>query len=100
MSNYKITMKSIESIIEKEPSVSDEYKYLGVMYEDRYKSTPDNPKFYGKSYLYKTQQNLKEGQVITLNNSRVVVNRWDISKEDAEKEAAQCGYTLEALKEI
>ena len=34
---------------------NDDFKYVSVMFEDRINSTPENPKFYGKDYLYKTR---------------------------------------------
>ena len=35
---------------------NDDFKYVSVMFEDRINSTPENPKFYGKDYLYKTKR--------------------------------------------
>lgn len=82
----------------------EEYNYVSVMFEDKFNSTPENPKFYGKDYLYRTKQDLKEGQIVELEtdygHSKVVVYRTNIDKKQAYKEANEIGYELEDLKEI
>lgn len=84
---------------------NDDYKYVSVMFEDRISSTPENPKFYGKDYLYKTKRtDLQEGQVIDLDtiygHSKVVIYRTNIDKAQAYKEVNEIGYELDDLKEI
>ena len=83
---------------------NEEYKYISVMFEDKFNSTPENPKFYGKDYLYRTKQDLKEGQIVELDtdygHSKVVVYRTNIDKKDAYREANEIGYELDDLKEI
>ena len=37
--------------------MENEYQVVGLMFEDRFYSTPDNPRFYGKIYEYKTKSN-------------------------------------------
>ena len=80
------------------------FKYITVMFEDKFNSTPENPKFYGKDYLYKTKRELKEGQIIDLDtnygHSKVVVYKSNISEEKALLEANNIGLSLEDLKEI
>lgn len=62
--------------------------YIGVMFESRYDSTLDNPKFYGKVYEYKTTKNLKEGEVIYIETqygkSRVCVIKENIPENELE----------------
>ena len=83
---------------------NEEYNYVSIIFEDKFNSTPENPQFYGKDYLYKTKQNLKEGQIIELDtdygHSKVVVYRTNIPKNEADKKANEIGYELEDLKEI
>ena len=80
------------------------FKYITVMFEDKFNSTPENPKFYGKDYLYKTKRELKEGQIIDLDtnygHSKVVVYKSNIPEEKALLEANNIGLSLEDLKEI
>ena len=57
-----------------------ELHYVGLMFESKYGSTKENPKFYGKVYEYKTRRELKEGQVIT------IPTRWGLSKVCVVKE--------------
>lgn len=82
----------------------NDFKYVSIMFEDKFNSTPENPQFYGKDYLYKTKKDLKEGQIISLDtdygHSKVVVYRANIDKEQALREANEIGYELEDLKEI
>ena len=65
-----------------------EYHYVGVMFESKYDSSINNPKFYGRVYEYKTKRDLKEGQVISFQTqygvSRVCVVKPNILKEDLE----------------
>lgn len=84
---------------------SDDYKYVSIMFEDKFNSTPENPKFYGKDYLYKTRRtDLQKGQVIDLEtiygHSKVVIYRTNIDKTQAYKEANEIGCELDDLKEI
>lgn len=61
----------------------DNIHYIGVMFESKYYSTPDKPKFYGKMYEYKTTQDLKEGEIVTLDNgNRVVVIKENIPENE------------------
>ncbi len=66
------------------------YHYVGVMFESKYGSSKDDPKFYGKVYEYKTLQDLKEGQVITIDTrwgkSRVCIIKEDIPENELEYE--------------
>lgn len=84
--------------------MQDNYNYVSIMFEDRFNSTPENPKFYGKDYLYKTKKDLKEGQILDIEtnygHAKVVVFKSNISEEDAIKEVNNIGYSLEDLKEI
>ena len=72
-----------------------DYHYVGVMFESRYDSTTENPKFYGKVYEYKTQQDLKEGQVITIDTrwgkSRVCIIKENIPENELEYEGGPEG---------
>ena len=83
---------------------NNDFKYVSIMFEDKFNSTPENPMFYGKDYLYKTRRDLREGQIIDLNttygHSKVVVYRTNIDKAQAYKEANEIGYELDDLKEI
>lgn len=46
--------------------MENECHVVGLMFEDKFYSTPDNPKFYGKIYEYKTKLDLKKGQIIEI----------------------------------
>jgi hypothetical protein len=76
----------------------DNLHYVGIMFESKYDSTPENPKFYGKVYEYKTRKDLKEGQVITIDTnygkSRVVVMSENIPEDKLEFD------NIELIKEI
>lgn len=95
----EVTIKKMEVF----DQPNEKMNYVQVMFEDRYNSTEENPKFYGKTYLYKTKQDLKEGQVLKINTrygtSKVVVYE-NCSEERAEKIANEAGYTLDRLEEI
>ena len=40
--------------------------FIAVMFESKYDSTEENPKFYGKVYTYITEKDYKKGQVLTI----------------------------------
>lgn len=71
-----------------EKEASNNMHYVGLMFESRYDSTLDNPKFYGKVYEYKTTRNLKEGEVIYITTqygkSRVCVIKENIPENELE----------------
>lgn len=77
----------------------NEYHYVGIMFESKYGSSVNNPKFYGKVYEYKTKRDLKEGQVIVIDTrwgkSRVCVIKENIPVEQLEFEGG-----VENLAEI
>lgn len=80
-------VKIVNSVVDiDENNTSDNTHYIGVMFESKYGSTLDNPKFYGKVYEYKTKKDLKEGQVITIDTkygkSRVCVIQEFIREQD------------------
>lgn len=68
--------------------MDDNMHFVGIMFEDRYNSTEENPKFYGKVYEYKTTKPLKEGQIINITtaygNSRVCVIKENIPLDKLE----------------
>lgn len=75
--------------IQSNMSISEEYNnmhYVGLMFESKYGSTQENPKFYGKVYEYKTTRNLKEGEVIYITTqygkSRVCVIKENIPENE------------------
>lgn len=96
MSESKITINQVESNVEE--TVEPEFKYVGVIFESKYGSTSDNPKFYGKVYEYKTKKPYKEGQVIMIETnygfSRVCVVKDNISESELEYK------DLDNIKEI
>jgi hypothetical protein len=77
-------MSNVENLELKNEGINDlpmpELHYVGLMFESKYGSTKENPKFYGKVYEYKTRRELKEGQVIT------IPTRYGISKVCVVKE--------------
>lgn len=84
---------------------NNEYKYVTIIFENfNYGSTPDNPIFYGKEYLYKTKKDFVENQIIELDtdygHSRAAINRINIPEDIAKRDALDFGWTLDDLKEI
>ena len=79
-----------------EPETSGKH-YVGVMFESKYGSTKENPKFYGKVYTYATEKDLKEGQVITIDTnwgqSRVCVIKENIDPDTID-------FDINLIKEI
>ena len=77
--------------------IDNDTHYVGVMFEDRYNSTPENPKFYGRVYTYKTNKDLKEGQIINIEsnygNAKVCVIKENI-------DPATIDFDINLIKEI
>lgn len=46
--------------------MEDDIHYVGLMFEDKVSSTEEKPFFRGRIYTYKTNMDLKEGQVLTI----------------------------------
>ncbi len=73
---------------------SNEYHYIGVIFENKYSEKP----FTGKIYEYKTTRPLKEGQVIKINSmygeSNVVVVKENIPENELQFKE------LDKIKEI
>ena len=76
---------------------NDDFHFVSVMFESRYGSTKDDPKFYGKAYTYKTKRDLKKGQVVeietTYGNTRVCVLDENLDK-------SSINIDLDIIKEI
>ena len=85
MSEIEISNVQINNL---EKESSNNMHYVGLMFESRYESTQENPKFYGKVYEYKTTRNLKEGEVIYITTqygkSRVCVIKENIPENELE----------------
>lgn len=85
-------------------SEQSNYHYVGLMFESKYNSTKENPKFYGRVYNYKTNQALKEGQVVTITTnygqSRVCIVRDNVPEEEVLKNMTNIGLTLDDVKEF
>lgn len=81
--------ESYNTEVESEPN----YKYVGIVFEDRY----NKGKFKGNCYNYKTTRDLKEGQVIVVptkfGQSKGCVVHADVDPETID-------YPLDSLLEV
>ena len=81
-----LTVKITEEEFNNSVNNVNNLHYVGVMFEDKYNSSLENPKFYGKVYEYKTYKPLKEGEIITINtdygSSRVCIVKDNILEND------------------
>lgn len=87
--NNKEAEESYNTEVESEPN----YKYVGIVFEDRY----NKGKFKGNCYNYKTTRDLKEGQVI------VVPTKFGQSKGcvvHADVDSETIDYPLDSLLEV
>ena len=73
---------------------SDDYHYIGVIFENKYSDKP----FTGKMYEYKTKKDLKEGQVIKIDSMYGKTNVC-IVKDNIPEEELQF-KELNKIKEI
>lgn len=87
--NNKEVEESYNTEVESEPN----YKYVGIVFEDRY----NKGKFKGNCYNYKTTRDLKEGQVIVVptkfGQSKGCVVHADVDPETID-------YPLDSLLEV
>lgn len=87
--NNKEAEESYNTEVESEPN----YKYVGIVFEDRY----NKGKFKGNCYNYKTTRDLKEGQVIVVptkfGQSKGCVVHADVDPETID-------YPLDSLLEV
>ena len=87
--NNKEAEESYNTEVESEPN----YKYVGIVFEDRY----NKGKFKGNCYNYKTTRDLKEGQVIVVptkfGQSKGCVVHVDVDPETID-------YPLDSLLEV
>lgn len=87
--NNKEAKESYNTEVESEPN----YKYVGIVFEDRY----NKGKFKGNCYNYKTTRDLKEGQVIVVptkfGQSKGCVVHADVDPETID-------YPLDSLLEV
>lgn len=78
--------------------------YVGVMFESRYGSTEENPKFYGKEYNYRTDMNYKKGQVIEIDSqygkTKVCIINEDVPADVVEARMKSIGLSLNDVREI
>lgn len=87
--NNKEAEEFYNTEVESEPN----YKYVGIVFEDRY----NKGKFKGNCYNYKTTRDLKEGQVIVVptkfGQSKGCVVHADVDPETID-------YPLDSLLEV
>lgn len=85
MSEVKLSNIQVNNLVEED---LNKMHYIGLMFESKYGSTQENPKFYGKVYEYKTTRDLKEGEVIYIDTqygkSRVCVIKENIPENELE----------------
>lgn len=92
------------SNIEFNEEVTAPTHFVGVMFESKYGSTAENPKFYGKEYNYRTDMNYKKGQVVEIDSqygkTRVCIINENVSADIVEARMKNIGLTLNDVKEI
>ena len=97
MSENEVELENVE-VNNATQQAEPEMHYVGVMFEDKYNSTLEKPKFYGKVYEYKTRRQLSKGEVIIIQSTygpaRVVVINDNIPKDKLSY------WDVDSIKEI